>query len=155
MSEMKLYVGNLNYETNEHDLRELFEACGNIVDIKVIIDRDTGRSKGFAFVTMATKEEGDQAIAKYNGFEFKGRALTVNEARPKEEGSGGGSRGGFGSRAPRSSGFGGGNGGSRSGGGFGGSSASGDRRSSGPRTSGFGGSSRDGGDRKRNDRNEY
>ena len=76
----KLYVGNLSFETTETDLQELFAQAGSVETVRVITDRDTGRSKGFAFVEM--QEGGDKAIAQMNGKEFKGRALTVNEARP-------------------------------------------------------------------------
>ena len=76
----KLYVGNLSFETTENDLKELFGQAGSVETVRIITDRDTGRSKGFAFVEM--QEGGDKAIAAMNGKEFKGRPLTVNEARP-------------------------------------------------------------------------
>ncbi len=89
----KIYVGNLSYQTTEHDLTTLFEQVGQVDSVNVITDRDTGRSKGFAFVEM-NNEDADKAIAQFNGTEIDGRALTVNEARPREERSGG--RGGYG-----------------------------------------------------------
>jgi cold-inducible RNA-binding protein len=76
----KLYVGNLSFETTESDLKELFGQAGTVETVRIITDRDTGRSKGFGFVEM--QDGGDKAIAEMNGKEFKGRALTVNEARP-------------------------------------------------------------------------
>ncbi len=76
----KLYVGNLSFETTEADLKELFGQAGSVETVRIISDRDTGRSKGFGFVEM--QKGGDKAIAEMNGKDFKGRALTVNEARP-------------------------------------------------------------------------
>jgi cold-inducible RNA-binding protein len=76
----KLYVGNLSFETTETELKELFDQTGSVETVRIITDRDTGRSKGFGFVEM--QEGGDKAIAQMNGRDFKGRALTVNEARP-------------------------------------------------------------------------
>jgi len=93
---MKLYVGNLSYNTGENDLREMFAAYGAVESVAVITDRDTGRSKGFGFVEFANDAEGQAAIAGLNGKEVSGRALTVSLARPKSEGGGGGGRGGFG-----------------------------------------------------------
>jgi RNA recognition motif-containing protein len=107
----KLYVGNLPYSVGDSDLQRLFEAHGSVVSAQVIIDRDTGRSKGFGFVEMGNDSEAQAAIADMNGKEVDGRSLTVNEARPKPEGGGGGGRGGRG-------GYGGGGGGGR--GGYGG-----------------------------------
>jgi RNA recognition motif-containing protein len=104
---MKLYVGNLAFQTSSEDLQQLFAQAGTVQSASVIEDRDTGRSRGFAFVEMASKEEGESAIAQFNGKEFNGRNLTVNEARPREDR--GGNRGGGGGR--------GGYGGGRSGGG--------------------------------------
>jgi RNA recognition motif-containing protein len=95
----KIYVGNLSYQTTEGDLTNLFEQVGQVDSVNVITDRDTGRSKGFAFVEMGN-EDADKAITQLNGTEVDGRALTVNEARPREERSGnrggGGGRGGYG-----------------------------------------------------------
>ncbi len=92
----KLYVGNLPYSVGDSELQRLFEAHGSVVSAQVIIDRDTGRSKGFGFVEMGNDSEAQAAIADMNGTEVDGRSLTVNEARPKPEGGGGGGRGGRG-----------------------------------------------------------
>jgi cold-inducible RNA-binding protein len=89
--EVKLYVGNLSFSTTEDELRTLFAEVGSVVDVALIKDRDTGSSKGFAFVTMSTQAE---AIKKYNGFSFGNRELKVNAARPKEETGRGGGFGG-------------------------------------------------------------
>jgi RNA recognition motif-containing protein len=89
----KLYVGNLSYSVGDSELEELFSAYGTVASAQVIKDRDTGRSKGFGFVEMGSNEEANDAIAALNGKENDGRALTVNEAKPKAES---GSRGGFG-----------------------------------------------------------
>ena len=91
----KLYVGNLPYSVGDSDLQRLFEAHGSVVSAQVIMDRDTGRSKGFGFVEMGSDQEAQAAIAAMNGKEIEGRSLTVNEARPREE-RGGGGRGGHG-----------------------------------------------------------
>lgn len=95
---MKLYVGNLPYNTSEDDLRNLFSPYGNVDSVAVITDRDTGRSKGFGFVEFGDDGEARNAITALSGQEFGGRALTVNEARPKTGGGGGGGggRGGYG-----------------------------------------------------------
>jgi cold-inducible RNA-binding protein len=106
----RIYVGNLSYETTENDLTTLFEQVGQVESVNIITDRDTGRSKGFGFVEMGSGDA-EKAIAQFNGTEISGRALTVNEARPREDRSG--NRGGFG--GGRSNGGGGGRG--RSGGG--------------------------------------
>lgn len=90
----KLYVGNLPYSMSDSDLESLFEAHGSVQSAQVIMDRATNRSKGFGFVEMESSQEADAAIAALNGQEINGRALTVNEARPREErGGGGGGRG--------------------------------------------------------------
>jgi RNA recognition motif-containing protein len=111
----KLYVGNLSYDTSDSKLQELFEEYGAVQSAQVIMDRETGRSKGFGFVEMGSDDEARAAINALNGKEVGGRALTVNEARPREERgggrSGGGGRGGYG---------GGGGGGGRDRGGYGG-----------------------------------
>ena len=93
---MKMYVGNLSFDTSEGDLRQKFEEFGEVASVNIITDRDTGRSKGFAFVEIADDAAAESAIAAMNGVEFAGRKLTVNEARPRtERPAGGGSRGGF------------------------------------------------------------
>jgi RNA recognition motif-containing protein len=92
----RLYVGNLTYGTTDATLRQLFEAHGSVTSAQVIMDRDTGRSKGFGFVEMGSDDEAQAAITALNGQQVDGRALTVNEARPKTEGGGG--RGGYGGR---------------------------------------------------------
>ncbi len=88
--EVKLYVGNLSYATTEDDLRTLFAQAGTVASVAVIKDRDTGQSKGFAFVEMSTQAEAQKAISQFNGLSLKDRALTVNIARPREERTGGG-----------------------------------------------------------------
>ncbi len=123
---MKLYVGNLAFQTSSEDLQQLFAQAGTVQSASVIEDRDTGRSRGFGFVEMASKEEGESAISQFNGKEFNGRNLTVNEARPREDrggrGGGGGGRGGYGGGGNRGGGGRGGygGGGNRGGGGGGG-----------------------------------
>src|SRR3954463_11268460 len=107
----RLYVGNLSYDVDSSALQDLFAAHGSVTSAEVIMDRMTNRSKGFGFVEMGTDEEAQAAIAALNGQENGGRALTVNEAKPREERSGGGGGGG---------GYGGGGGGRSSGGGYGG-----------------------------------
>lgn len=126
---MKLYVGNLAFQTSSSDLQELFAQAGTVESASVVEDRDTGRSRGFGFVEMSSKEEGEAAISQFHGKEFNGRNLTVNEARPREDrgNRGGGGRGGYG-------GGGGGRGGNRGGygggggrGGYGGGGGGGNR----------------------------
>ncbi len=89
----KLFVGNLSFDTTESDLRSLFEACGPVTEIAIPVDRMTNRPRGFGFVTMATAEAAQAAIQTLAGKSVGGRALTINEARPREERSGGGNRG--------------------------------------------------------------
>ena len=113
----KLYVGNLSYDTTENDLQDAFAAHGTVVSVNLIQDQATGRPRGFGFVTMEDANAAQAAIAALNGAEVGGRALTVNEARPREGGGGGG--GGRGGER-RSGGGGGGGGGYRGGGGGGG-----------------------------------
>jgi len=114
----RLYVGNLPYTISDSELQQLFEQHGSVTSAQVVMDRDTGRSKGFGFVEMGTDAEAQAAITALHGAEFGGRTLTVNEAKPREErprsggggyGGGGGSRGGYG-----------GGGGGGGGGGYGG-----------------------------------
>jgi RNA recognition motif-containing protein len=93
-----LYVGNLTYETTDANLQEMFEAHGPVLSAQIIMDRDTGRSKGFGFVEMNNGAEADAAIAALNGQQVNGRALTVNEARPRESRAGGGGFAGGGNR---------------------------------------------------------
>jgi RNA recognition motif-containing protein len=111
---MKLYVGNLSFQTSSEDLQQLFAQAGTVESATVVEDRDTGRSRGFGFVEMASKEDGEKAIQQFNGTDLNGRNLTVNEARPREDrgnrgggGGFGGNRGGGGGRG----GYGGGGGG--------------------------------------------
>ena len=90
---MKLYVGNLSFDTTSNDLQTLFATAGTVESVSLIEDRETGRSRGFGFVEMQTKEEGAAAVEKFNGSELGGRPLKVNEAKPRENrGNGGGSR---------------------------------------------------------------
>ncbi|MDQ2798729.1 MAG: RNA-binding protein [Armatimonadota bacterium] len=112
----KLYVGNLSYQTTDQNLHDLFSEAGNVSSAQVVTDRYTGQARGFGFVEMATEDEAQQAIAAINGRNVDGRALVVNESRPRE-GGGGGSRGGSG-------GYGGGGGGRSSGGGYSGGGSS-------------------------------
>ncbi len=118
---VKLYVGNLPFSATDQDLEGLFAQAGQVESVSVISDRDTGRSRGFGFVEMESQEGAEAAIAQLNGHEMDGRAIVVNEARPREDRGGGGGGG-----RPRSGGFGGGGGGGRGGrsggggGGFGG-----------------------------------
>jgi cold-inducible RNA-binding protein len=92
----KLYVGNLSYDTTDSVLEQMFAAHGTVESAQVIMDRDTGRSKGFGFVEMSSEQEAKAAINALNGQEVNGRSLTVNEARPREERGGGRSGGGYG-----------------------------------------------------------
>ena len=88
--ELKLYVGNLSYNTTEDDLRSLFTQAGTVTSVDLIKDRDTGRSKGFAFVLMGTQAEAEKAITMFNGYKLDNRELRVNPARPREESGRGG-----------------------------------------------------------------
>ena len=115
---MKLYVGNLAFATSSQDLQELFAQAGTVESASVVEDRETGRSRGFGFVEMSSKEEGAAAISQFNGKEVNGRALNVNEAKPREPRSGGGGGGGRGGFGGGRGGFGGGRG--NGGGGYGG-----------------------------------
>src|SRR2546430_4365359 len=108
---MKLYVGNLAFETTENDLQDLFEKHGTVNEVNLMMDRMTGKSRGFAFVTMGDATQASAAMSALNGQELNGRALTVNEARPREErprpygggGGGGGGRRPFADNSPRNS----------------------------------------------------
>ena len=93
---MKLYVGNISFDTSEQDLEELFGGVGTVQSSNIITDRDTGRSRGFGFVEMSSQEEGQNAISELDGKELDGRNLKVNEAKPRENRGGGGRRGGGG-----------------------------------------------------------
>jgi len=92
---MKLYVGNIDFQTSDSDLEQLFGKSGTVNSANIIADRETGRSRGFGFVEMASQEEGEAAISTLNGTQLNGRALVVNEARQREN-TGGGNRGGYG-----------------------------------------------------------
>ena len=110
--ETKIYVGNLSYDTTEDDLRTLFAQAGTVASVALIKDRDTGQSKGFAFIEMSNQSEAEKAIQTFNGYTLSNRPLKVNLARPREERSFGGGGGGYG----------------RGGGGGGGAGGYGDRR---------------------------
>jgi RNA recognition motif-containing protein len=98
MSSMNLYVGNMSYHTTESDLRDLFAAYGEVESAKIVTDRYTGQSKGFGFVEMSSRSEGEKAIAELNGKEIDSRQVKVNEAKPRTDNRGGGGYGGRGSR---------------------------------------------------------
>ena len=98
-----IFVGNLSFNSSEQDIRSLFEAYGTVDRVNIVTDRETGQPRGFGFVEMSNDAEGDRAIAAVNGHEIGGRALNVNEARPKGEGAGG-NRGGGGGYGRKSSG---------------------------------------------------
>ena len=99
---MRIYVGNLSFDTSDQSLEGLFSNYGEVEEVAVITDRETGRPRGFAFVTMKDEESGRKAIEATNGQEFEGRTLNVNEARPREQrGGGGGGGGGYGGRGRR------------------------------------------------------
>ncbi|HJR07857.1 MAG TPA: RNA-binding protein [Pyrinomonadaceae bacterium] len=109
---MKLYVGNLSFQTSSEDLQELFAQAGTVESASVVEDRETGRSRGFGFVEMSTSEEGAKAIEQFNGKDVNGRSLNVNEAKPREDRGGrggGGGRGGYGGGGNRGGYGGGGN----------------------------------------------
>lgn len=138
---MDIYVGNLPYSTTEEDITELFSAYGPVERVKLITDRETGRSKGFGFVTLGDQSQLNTAIEALNGFEYQGRALRVNASEPKAPGSGG-----FGGDRRNGGGGGGGYGDRRGGGGGGGGGYRGDR--GGERRGGGGGGYNKGGSRK-------
>ena len=108
-----IFVGNLSFNTNEDELRQLFEPPGQVDRVSIMTDRDTGRSRGFGFVEMASNEDGEKAITALNGTQVGGRTINVNEARPKTERSGGGGGGGGGRDRGERGGRGGGGGGRR------------------------------------------
>ena len=139
----KLYVGNLSYQMTDQELHDLFSEAGNVASAQVVTDRYTSQSRGFGFVEMASEDEAQQAIAAINGRNVGGRALVVNESRPREGGGGGGSRGGGGGYGGGGGSYGGGSGGS--GGGYGGGSGGGGGYGGGGGRSGGGGGR--GGDR--------
>jgi hypothetical protein len=152
----KLYVGNLAYSVRDESLQESFGQFGTVTSAKVMMDRDTGRSKGFGFVEMGSDAEAQAAINGMNGQALEGRAIVVNEARPREErpggfgggGGGGGSRGGYGGGGSGGGGYGGGGGGAGGGGGgrspYGGGGAGGGGGGRSPYGGGGGGGSRGG-----------
>jgi len=127
----RLYVGNLSFHTTTDGLRDAFSACGEVTDVHVVLDRETGRSRGFAFITMGSASEAQKAIQDMNGSSLDGRPLKVNEAEERQNRGGGGGGGGFGGGGGGRGGFGGGGGGrgGRGGGrgGFGGGGGGGDR----------------------------
>ncbi len=106
---VKLFIGNLSFKATEDSLNALFSQAGEVVSARIITDRETGRSRGFGFVEMSSKEEADRAIEMFNDYSLSGRNIAVNEARPREVGTGGGNRGGgYGGGGNRGSGYGGG-----------------------------------------------
>ena len=128
----RLYVGNLPFSASDEDLQQMFSEVGQVVSAQVVIDRETGRSRGFGFVEMSKAEEAQAAVRRFDQTQMKGRAITVNEARPRSEGGGGG-RGGYGGgggggRGGRGGHGGGGGGGYGGGGGRGGRDDYGDQR---------------------------
>ena len=124
----RLYVGNLSFRATAEELQELFSQAGEVSSANVVTDRETNRSRGFGFVEMADDAGAQAAIEQFNGKDFQGRSLTVNEARPREDrgGGGGGGRGGYGGNRGGGGGYGGGGGGGYGGGG-GGYGGGGDR----------------------------
>jgi RNA recognition motif-containing protein len=137
---MNIYVGNVSFGASEQDVEEIFAQYGEVVSVKLILDHDTGRSRGFGFVEMANDDEGNAAIENLNGLDMDGRQLKVNEARPREQRGGGGGRGGFGGGGGRGGGGRGGYGGGGDRGGRGGYGGGGDRGGRG----GYGGGGRGG-----------
>src|SRR5438874_10701458 len=129
----KLYVGNLSFNTTETDLQDMFAGVGPVQEVTLMQDKFTGKSRGFAFVTMTTEADAQKAITEFNGKTVEGRPLTVNEARPRDArppgggGGGGGGRGGYGGGGGGYGGYGGG------GGGYGGGGSGGGRRDGGQR----------------------
>jgi RNA recognition motif-containing protein len=151
---MKIYVGNMSYDAQEDDLRQAFSEFGQVDSVTIIMDKFSGRSKGFGFIEMSSQESGQAAIEGLNGKELKGRELIVNEARPQEktrDSRGGGGRGGFGGGGGGGrggeGGFGGGRGGNKGGFGGGGRGGGGSRGGFSGGGSGSGGRGGRGGDR--------
>src|SRR5450432_398258 len=140
----KLYVGNLSFNTTETDLQDLFAQAGPVQEVTLMQDKFTGKSRGFAFVTMTTEADAQKAVTEFNGKTVEGRPLTVNEARPREArpGGGGGGRGGYGGGG---GGYGGGGGSGGYGGGGGGYGGGGGGGGYGGGGGGYGGGRRDGG----------
>ncbi len=142
---MDIYVGNLPYTATEEDVSGLFAAYGPVERVKIITDRETGRSKGFAFVTLGDQSQLNASIEALNGYDYQGRELRVNASEPKEfkpgggRPSGGGGGGGYGGERRGGGGYGGGGGGDRRGGGGGGYGGGGDRRGGGGGYKGGGG----------------
>jgi len=134
----KIYVGNLPWRATDAQLTQLFGAHGEVIDARIVTDRETGRSRGFGFVTMANADAAQNAIRALNGHSLEGRSLVVNEAREQQGGGGGGGGGGF-RRGGGGGGYGGGGGGSGGGGYGGGGGGGGDRRGGGGGGSGGGG----------------
>ena len=140
----KLYVGNLSFNTTETDLQDLFAQAGPVQEVALMQDKFTGKSRGFAFVTMTSEADAQKAVTEFNGKTVEGRPLTVNEARPREArppGGGGGYGGGGGGRSGGGGGYGGGGGGyggGGGGGGYGGAGGGGGRRDGGGRSGGRG-----------------
>jgi RNA recognition motif-containing protein len=126
----KLYVGNLSFRVTSDDLHEHFSQAGSVESANIVQDRETGRSRGFGFVEMSSEEDANNAIAQFNGQEYDGRNMVVNEARPREDGGGGnrgGGRGGYGGGGGGRGGYGGGGGRGGNRGGGGGGYGGGDR----------------------------
>jgi RNA recognition motif-containing protein len=148
----RLFVGSLPYSATEDELQQLFSQAGSVESVAVINDRDTGQSKGFGFVEMTNDEDAEKAVEMFNGYAMGGRAIAVNEARPREErgggrsGGGGGYGGGGGGYSGGGGGYGGGGGSRGGGGGYGGGSGGGGGYGGG---SGGGGGGRSGGKRER------
>jgi RNA recognition motif-containing protein len=136
--ENRLYVGNLPFSATDEELKQAFSAHGTVTEVALISDRVTGRSRGFAFVTMSSPDEANAAVSGMHGKDLGGRSLTVNIARPRDERGGGGGGGGYGGGGGGGRGYGGGGGGYGGGGGGGGYGGGGSRGPRGPRRDGGG-----------------
>jgi RNA recognition motif-containing protein len=136
--ENRLYVGNLPFSATDEELKQAFSAHGTVTEVALISDRVTGRSRGFAFVTMSSPDEANAAVSGMHGKDLGGRSLTVNIARPRDERGGGGGGGGYGGGGGGGRGYGGGGGGYGGGGGGGGYGGGGGRGPRGPRRDGGG-----------------